>query len=116
MWTICNQYNEDVWVAILWFNEDCGVDGEPWRERGWYHITPGSCANVLDEDLDEINRYFYYHAETLSGVYWAGAASTPIPNDRFERCVGMMGESDVSQGFREIDIGENDDAVLNLVA
>jgi uncharacterized membrane protein len=117
MWTICNQYSEDVWVAILWFNEDCGepgVENTAWRTRGWYHITPGSCANVLDEDLDEINRYFYFYADNGSDVSWAGAASVPIPDTRFERCVGQMGEGDVSRGFREIDIGDNDDAILNL--
>jgi uncharacterized membrane protein len=114
MWTICN-HSEDVWTAILWLNTDaCGGESGDWMTRGWYRIAPESCANVLDEDLDEINRYFYYYADNGNGVVWAGNYSLALPENAFERCIGVKGGDDIARGFREVDVGDGDNLILNL--
>src|ERR1700730_7787710 len=62
MLQFCNQYPQEVWVAIMWYHPNC-PDGGDWEKAGWWHLYPGECKIVFGDDLEDLNRYFTFYAE-----------------------------------------------------
>jgi uncharacterized membrane protein len=114
MLTFCNNYPSDVWICILWYTPNC-PDGGDWSKRGWYHLAQGDCGIVSDEDLDEVNRYWYFFAHAADGAFWAGEPVISVPHQAFDWCVDTSSSDSRDVGLREIDIDGNDDYTVNLV-
>lgn len=86
---------------------------------GWYNFDPGTCGVVYENDLEDLNRYWYYYAQAVDGEFWAGAiGETVVPSDAFDMCWGTPTTNDDSVGvaFRELDVNSYDDFTLSLIA
>jgi uncharacterized membrane protein len=81
---------------------------------GWWSIDPGSCANVYENDLEDLNRFWYYYAEADDGATWSGAYTVYVTDQAFDSCVDIGSTESRVVGFRELDIGDNDDYTLTL--
>jgi uncharacterized membrane protein len=113
----CNNYPQIVNVAFAWFNPDNCAELGSWRSEGWWVLPPGSCANVFDHNLDDINRYYCYFAAAVDGAVWAGQYIFPITFPLpFDLCRGIESTEISSAGFRLIDVGDNNDYTLTLVS
>jgi uncharacterized membrane protein len=101
--------------------ETCAAEGGDFEMMGWWRIAPGSCAVVYGNDLADLNRFWYYYAEAADGSFWAGPFGATVPVRRFggdQACWGVQHsatEGFVRIGYRELDIGDNDDYTLTLV-
>lgn len=119
MWQFCNQYSSELWVAIVRYTPNC-YDGNDylgdWTKEGWWHLNPGECKIVDGDDLEDVNRYYYYYAEAADGNYWAGPIPVAyIPQEAFNLCIDTGVEPSRELGFRELDIGDYDNYTINLV-
>jgi uncharacterized membrane protein len=118
MLRFCNNTSEEVWVAYMFYSpEDCGGEGHDWQKIGWFAIMPGACSVVYANDLDDVNnRFWYFHAENLDlTVNWSGPISVHVTDEAFNNCLGIATTAERVVGFREIDVGDNDDFTVNLV-
>jgi len=118
MLVICNGYPAHVYVAIMFYSpESCGGDGKDFETMGWWSVDRGSCVNVYANDLEDLNRYWYYYAEAADGAVWAGPYRVLVSNRAFDLCYGFVSSADADRyiGMRELDIGDNDDYTLTLV-
>ncbi len=113
MLNICNHYPATVWVTIMWYTPNC-PDGGNWTKAGWWMIEPGQCKTVFGGSLRKVNRYFYYHAHTASGVNWSGPYVHPVPRRAFNWCERTSSTDSRNVGYRLLDIGRNDNYKLNL--
>jgi uncharacterized membrane protein len=114
MLSFCNQYPQPVWVVIGWYDPGC-ADGGDWSKAGWWYMNQGDCVNVLDVDLDELNRYYVFYAEADDGAFWAGPYGTTVPWEAFDMCWPTATSDARFLGLRLIDVGGNDDYTVNLV-
>lgn len=121
--TLCNSYPSAVWTAIMFYSpETCGGEGGDFEMMGWWRIEPGACALVYANDLEDVNRYWYYFAHAADQAVWAGPFGANVPRTAFggdQWCWGdqKVSVSDIERiGFRELDIGGNDDYTLTLTA
>lgn len=118
--TLCNSYPKLISTAIMFWSPDtCGGEGDNFQMIGWWNIAPGACAFVYANDLEDLNRYWYYYAEAEDGAVWAGPYGASVPLAAFNQCYGIgviieNGNESVSIGFRELDIGDNDDYTLTF--
>ena len=101
--------------------ETCGGDGGNFEMMGWWRIEPGACALVYANDLADLNQYWYYFAEAADGSVWAGPFQASVPLTPFgglQACWGAQsGGGDNEQvGYRELDVGDNDDYTLTFVS
>jgi uncharacterized membrane protein len=117
--TICNSYTAPLSVVIMFWSPDtCGGEGDNWQMMGWYNFDPGTCGVVYENDLEDLNRYWYYYALAEDGAFWAGSlGGTSVPKDAFDLCWGAgIAADENSQGvsFRELDIDGSDDFTLSL--
>ncbi len=115
MLKFCNNYPVDVSVCIMWYHPGC-PDGGDWEKMGWWNLSPGECNVVYANDLDDVNRYWYFYAEAADGAYWAGPNVTAVPYERFDWCVNTASTTSRDVGFRELDVGDNDGVTVNLSA
>ncbi len=114
MLTICNSYSAHLYAAIMFYSpETCGDYGN-FETQGWWSIDPGSCANVFANDLEDLNRFWYFYAEADDGAIWSGPYGVYVTDERFDSCFGIGSTVSRIAGFRELDIGDNDDFTLNL--
>jgi uncharacterized membrane protein len=115
-----NKTGEEVWVAISFFRVECASDHPtnpiPWKTRGWYHLWPQQTKTVYGGDLEDVNRYWYFFAESAHLV-WQGPFLTRVFNVAFNLCdaAGSTTGTQRVVGFREFDINDNDDYKVNLV-
>lgn len=114
MLQFCNNYPSDVWVCILWYHPNC-PDGGDWEKEGWWHMSQGQCVVVFGDDLEDINRYWYFFAEAADGAFWAGAPQITVTDRVFDWCVNTSSSDSFTVGLREIDVGDNDDYTVNLI-
>jgi len=114
--TFCNSYATQIWTAIsFWSPEDCGGEGGNWQNIGWYGVAPGSCQTVYENDLEDLNRYWYYYAEADDGATWSGQYQTRIMDpEAFNICDGIGTSAQRIVCFRELDVGDNDDYTLSF--
>jgi uncharacterized membrane protein len=115
MLNICNSYPRQVWTAIMFYSpETCGGEGGNFETMGWWGLQPGSCANVYANDLEDLNRYWYYYAESDDGAVWAGDVAAYVNSDAFNGCLSIGVSTWRRVGFRLLDIGDADDFTLTL--
>jgi uncharacterized membrane protein len=115
--TLCNSYSQPISTAIMFFSPDtCGGEGENFEMMGWWNLAPGSCALVFANDLEDLNRFWYYFAHARDGTVWAGPWGASVPAEAFDQCFGIGISTGESIGFRELDVGDNDDFTLTFVA
>jgi uncharacterized membrane protein len=116
MLAMCNGYPAHIYVAIMFYNpEKCGGDGGNFETMGWWSVAPGSCVNVYANDLEDLNRYWYYYAQADDGAVWAGPYRIYAPDNAFSECGGLGISTARIVGMRELDIGDNDDYTLTFV-
>jgi len=114
---IANGYHARVATAIMFYSpQTCGGEGKNFQLIGWWNIDPGGSALVYANNLDDVNRYWYYHAHATDGAFWAGQWSYPCPPQAFNRCWGVGVSDGISRGLRQLDIGSNDNYTLTLTA
>jgi len=119
--TLCNGYPFLISTAICFYSPDkCGGEGDNFEMMGWWNIAPGSCALVYGDDLEDLNRYWYYYAEAEDGAVWSGPYGASVPIFAFDQCYGIgvvieNGNESVEIGFRELDIDSYDDYTLTFV-
>lgn len=111
MLRFCNSYHTRIWTAISFHSpEVCGGEGGDWQNIGWYPVDPGSCSVVYANDLDDVNRFWYFFAEADDGAQWSGDFPTFVHmTDAFNICDGIGTTALTQVGFRELDIGDNED-------
>ena len=116
--TIHNQYTASLSVAIMFWSPDtCSGEGAGWEMMGWWNIDPGGSALVYANDLEDLNRYWYYYAHSSDGTRWAGNGDwvRSVPRARFDQCFGLGVVGDTEEvDFRQLDIDSNDNFTLNL--
>ena len=118
---LCNGYTSRISTVIMFYSpETCGEEGDDFEMMGWWNLDPGMCALVYANDLADLNRFWYVHANSPDGAFWAGPFNASVPTDRgFSQCFGLgvdtAGDSIIQEiGFREIDIGDSDDLTLTF--
>jgi uncharacterized membrane protein len=112
----CNQTNQNVWVAYLNHDHACGSDcGQPWEKAGWWGMSPGQCKVVYGGEA-HYNRYHYFYAESDRGLKWEGPYRQEVWNSAFRSCTCLShtGERGFTVGFREFNVGGNDNYTINL--
>lgn len=114
MLQFCNSYPSRTWITIEWYRPNC-PDGGDWEKEGWFKLEPGECANVFDQDLDEINAYYYFYAEADDGAVWAGPFIDCVPYIAFDWCTDTCNSESRDLGYREFNIGDNDDYTITLI-
>jgi uncharacterized membrane protein len=117
--TLCNSYTSRIYTAIMFYSPDrCGGDGGNFETMGWWPLNPGQCALVYGNDLEDLNRFWYYFAMADDGAVWAGPFGTSVPRAAFDGCfgtgVGGASSEFIAIGYRELDIGDNDDYTLTF--
>jgi hypothetical protein len=81
--------------------------GRPHRHIGW---------GRFQGDLDDVNLFWYFHIRSpASGRIWTGPFRgwVRVPG-LFNDCEGAISSAQESAGFRELDIGEAENAVVNV--
>ncbi|AZB73698.2 DUF1036 domain-containing protein [Synechococcus elongatus] len=107
---ICNKTRKAVNLAVGY------KEGDSWRSRGWYTISPRGCETVVGGRLRL--RYYYYYAEnTDASLLWEGD---------YEFCIrdpeefSILGDENcerrgyITQGFAEIDTKNANAFTLDL--
>jgi uncharacterized membrane protein len=112
MLRIVNGYSQTMWVAIWYYHPNC-PDGGNWSKKGWWQIPPGE-QDRLRRDLDNLNRYYCYHAHASDGVHWSGPYVTPCPPQAFNWCLNTANTQSIDRGFRLLDINSHDNYTLTL--
>jgi uncharacterized membrane protein len=111
---LCNSYSQPIWTCFAFYNEGCASDPPPFEVRGWWLIQPGSCARVYADDLADLNRFWYVHADADDGSVWDGVFRRPVPLDVFGQCWGAASNAPIVVGFFELDIGDDDDHTVTF--
>jgi hypothetical protein len=130
-----NLTNEDVWVAYMFLSQDvCGGEGGNWQAIGWFRVlgvrdhplpppkgpsAEGSnTRTVYANDLKDVNnRYWYFYAQNASrSRVWAGPISVYVSNQPFNHCIALGRTDWWIAGFRRLDVGNANNAVVLLSA
>jgi uncharacterized membrane protein len=117
MLAFCNGYKERVWVAYMFLSTDaCGGEGGNWQTIGWFAMEPGSCVTVYSNSLDDVNnRYWYYYAQNDdSSIEWSGPIPVYVTDEAFNHCLNIGTTNSRIVGYRQIDVGDNDDFTVTL--
>lgn len=117
--TLCNSHSRLISAAIMFYSpETCSGDGGDFELMGWWNIAPGSCTVVYENDLEDLNRFWYIFADSPDGTTWAGPFVRNVPTGAFGLCWGIGTSApgpNQTIGFREFDIGDNDDITVTFV-
>jgi uncharacterized membrane protein len=98
--------------------ESCGGDGGNFEMMGWWRIEPGTCARVFNNDLADLNRFWYIYADADDGAVWAGPFQRSVPFEAFggdQWCWGANAGGPIVIGYRELDIGDSDEHTATFV-
>lgn len=114
MFRFCNQYERTVWVAFQRYSPNC-PDGGDWQTAGWWQLTPGQCKVVYGGDLQDLNKYYYYYAESADGRTWGGPLMTCVPQQAFDWCLNTCSTAARYVGFRQQFVGNANNFTVNLV-
>lgn len=105
---ICNKTNRRINVAIAYNKEAFSyfyghtdkVGTGSWRSKGWYTFFPGTCGNILSNNLKPLSK-FYYYAESISGGYfWGGSQKFCVSRNRFTLGLGRHNYVTCEENFR----------------
>jgi uncharacterized membrane protein len=102
-----NGHPHVVSVAIMFFDpKSCGDHGS-WGTRGWWNISPGGSAYVLNTN----NRFFAFYAESLAdGAVWSGNSGPVfVHRTAFNSCVRIGDNNPETRvvGMRQLDLHIN---------
>jgi uncharacterized membrane protein len=111
-WYFMNAYPKTAWVTIMWY-EPC--ENGNFRKKGWWKLYPGQFKTVFGDDLEDVNRYFYFHAQASDGAVWSGPFTRSVSSHVFDTCEGTSATGWFTVGYREKDIGDLDDLTTILV-
>ncbi len=116
MLKFCNSHPTRIWTAISFSSpETCAGEGGDWQNIGWYPVEPGACTVVYQNDLADLNRFWYYYAEADDGHQWAGDFPTYVNTaDAFNICSAPGSTALNSVRFRELDVGDADNYTLTF--
>ncbi|KAF0211768.1 MAG: hypothetical protein FD172_1685 [Methylocystaceae bacterium] len=71
---------------------------------------------VFGKDLQSVNTYYYWYAESNDGAVWSGPFNTCVPQSAYEWCINTCCSPTCrTVGFREKYIGGNNNYTINLV-
>jgi uncharacterized membrane protein len=63
-------------------------EGGGWETMDWWRIDPGNSADVFDNDVEDLHRYFYFYAKASDGAEWSGDYGPVYVYHRaFDSCV-----------------------------
>ncbi|WP_094555462.1 DUF1036 domain-containing protein [Synechococcus sp. 1G10] len=94
-----NQSSSALWLVVGYYKPGC-PDGGDWAKRGWYRLSPGQSALVLETN----NIYHTYYAEADDGRHWRGEYYTNLPLQAFDWCWGTASTSGFTVGMRLVRI------------
>jgi uncharacterized membrane protein len=112
-----NSTAKPVYVTFQWYSPGC-KDGGSWETQGWWLIQPGATATVFGRDLQTVDEYFYFYAESNDRrLIWSGPYKTCCPSTAFDWCLNTCNNNPNTRvlGFREINIGSYNNYTLNLI-
>ena len=92
--TLCNSYSTTIWTAIVFYSpETCSAAGHggDFELMGWWVIEPGSCALVYANDLEDLNRFWYFFAQARDGAIWEGPFRHGVTRAPFGGWSGVLG-------------------------
>jgi uncharacterized membrane protein len=118
---LCNGYHTRIWTSIMFYSPDsCGPETDRFEMMGWWALDPGQCSTVYANDLGDVNRFWYFYAEASDGNFWAGPWTAHVTNEAFggdQWCHAGLGSTAATRtiGYRELDVGDDDDASVTLV-
>jgi uncharacterized membrane protein len=116
MLTLCNSYPVTIYTAIsFWEPDECSAEGNGWHNIGWWRIEPGSCKRVYMNDLDDAGRWWYVYAKAVDGAQWDGDYATHVRHEAFDMCDEPPDTNMFYVGFREFDIGDNDEYTITFI-
>lgn len=116
MLTFCNSHSTAIATAISFLDEEeCGLEGNGWKNIGWYWVEPGTCRVVYQNDVDDANRYWYFYAKATDGTVWEGEYNTYVKHEAFDHCDNPPDSTMFLLGFRELDVGDAEDCTLTFV-
>ncbi|MDX6718681.1 MAG: hypothetical protein QOJ63_935 [Solirubrobacteraceae bacterium] len=94
-------------VAIMFYDPDGCRDAGFWGTRGWWNISPGASAYVLNTN----NRYFAFYAESVAdGGVWSGNRGPVfVHRTGFDSCVNIGDNNPETRvvGMRQLDLHVN---------
>ncbi|WP_329572324.1 DUF1036 domain-containing protein [Streptomyces sp. NBC_01361] len=110
-----NSYPATVQVTIMWFTPPC--DDGNWTKKGWWVIPTGHSAVAHGGDLEDINRFWCYFASGWDGnSFWRGPIIRSVPLSAFEWCEWRGGTSSIEIGYKQVDVGDSDDVIIEFKA
>jgi hypothetical protein len=105
-----NGYSQTVSVMVAFFSPGCDADDDTpfgsWGTRGWWNISPGDSAYVLDTN----DRYFGYYAESVDGLVWTGDGGPAyVHQTAFDSCLSIGDDNPETRivGLRQLDLDVN---------
>lgn len=117
--TICNGTNARIAVTIMFYDPNgCGGDGQNFQMSGWWQLDPHTCWQVYENDLADVNRYWFVYADG-GGLEWAGPWVRTVPAYGFtDLCWGFANSGlpppHWTARYFRVDVGESDDYILTL--
>jgi uncharacterized membrane protein len=114
MLTYVNGYTSTIWAMAEWYHPGC--ENGNWEKKGWWRIEPGRSAVVFGDDVEDVNRFWYFFAHAADGAFWAGPFEETVPINAFDWCENTGSSTSRTIGMRELDVGDNDDFTLTFVA
>jgi len=108
-----------LWVAYMFYSPDaCGGEGGNFQTIGWFPVDFASTVTVYANDLDDVNnRYWFFYAENDdASLVWAGPWPVYVTDEAFNHCLKVGTTNSRRVGFREIDVGDNEDFTVTLSA
>lgn len=116
--TFRNETAVPVSVAIMFLSPDtCSGEGLGWEMQGWWNISSGDSALVYANDLEDLNRYWYFYAQASDGTSWHGDGTwiASVPDTQFDQCYGIGVNPGEELDFVQIDVSDNDDWTQTLI-
>jgi uncharacterized membrane protein len=95
----------------------CGGEGGGWQTIGWFSMEPFSPVTVYANDLDDVhNRYWYYYAQNDDASFvWTGPYQVYVTDKAFNHCLNIGTSDSRIVGYRQIDVGDNEDFTVTLL-
>ena len=111
-----NGYSSPVSIMFEFYHPECQtVANDPWQRTGWYNLAPGQKGLVFSGDVHQINRFWYFFAQSTDGAYWNGPYPELVRYSAFDDCAGIADNVNYhSIGMRELDVASYSDYVVTL--
>jgi hypothetical protein len=112
--TFVNHVPDDtINIVYVYLDTSCPYN---FRKEGFYVIGPGASINTWNGDVSSLNRYWYFWAQSVNGLYWAGGdgpIEISFPHE-FDQCVYDNANMTMTVGLQEIDVNGYSQFTVNL--